>query len=40
MPGTKKKLLHSKRRKIVNIYKNCEQKATIGTVKLTLKIPL
>ena len=34
-----KKLLHSKRRKIFNIYKKTEQKATIGTGKLTLKIP-
>ena len=38
--GQGEKLLHSKRRKIFNIHKKTdEQKATIGTVKLTLKIP-
>ena len=34
-----KKLLHSKRRKLFNIYKNSEQQVTIDTVKSTLKIP-
>ena len=39
MPGTKKKLLHSKEGKVLTYTKSCEQKATTGTVKLTLKIP-
>ena len=34
-----KGLLHSKGRKFVTYTKNCEQKATIGTVKSMLKIP-
>ena len=38
MHGTEKKLLHTKKWKIPNINKKCEQKATIGIVKLTLKI--
>ena len=40
MPGTKKKNCYiQKEGKFLTYTKNCEQKATIGTVKLTLKIP-
>ena len=40
MPGTKKETVTFKRKeKFLTYTNNCEQKATIGTVKLTLKIP-
>ena len=37
--GQRKKLLHTKRWKFLTYTRNSEQKATIGIVKLTLKIP-
>ena len=37
--GQGEKLLHSKEGKFFVYTNNCEQKATIGTVKLMLKIP-
>ena len=37
--GQGKKLLHPKGGKFLVYTNNCEQKATIGTVKLMLKIP-
>ena len=39
MPGTKKKTYIHKEGKFLTYTKNCEWKATTGTVKLTLKIP-
>ena len=39
MLGTRRRTVIYKRWKILNVYKNCEQKATIGTVKSSLKIP-
>ena len=39
MPGTKKNCYIQKEGKFLTYTKNCEQKATMGTVKLTLKIP-
>ena len=38
MPGAKKRTVTSKRKETLTYTKNCEQKATIGTVKLTLNI--
>ena len=37
--GERKELLYSKGRKFLTYTRNCEQKATIGIVKLSLKIP-
>ena len=39
MPGRKKNCYIQKEGKFLTYTKNCEQKATIGTIKLTLKIP-
>ena len=35
----RKRLLHTKGMKILSLHKNCDQKATIGTVKSMLRIP-